>query len=45
MGLRKSGCEVPSGPPKDAFASMSVISSVNYVAISANQMTIVDAQQ
>ncbi len=45
MGLKKSRYEVPNGPPKDAFASMFVISSVNYVAISANEMTIVDDQQ
>jgi hypothetical protein len=45
MGLKKSRSKVPSGPPKDTFAPMSVISSVNYVVISANEMNIVDAQQ
>jgi hypothetical protein len=41
MAIRISRCDIPSGSPKDTFASMFVISSVNYVGISANEMTIV----
>jgi hypothetical protein len=44
MGLRTSRCDVLSGPPKNVFTPMSVISSANYVAISADEMTIVDVQ-
>jgi hypothetical protein len=41
MAIGKSRCDIPSGPPKDTFAPMFVISNVNYVGISANEMTIV----
>jgi hypothetical protein len=45
MGLGKSRCDIPSGPPKDVFAPMFIISNVNYVAVSVDEMTIVDVQQ